>query len=335
MCKVSDCFLMETGYWIDKSRGIFKRNMFMPYDLTNALRESRGNKGIFTTAYRYDDEEQDKANLYGDFYLDFDSEDFELVRKDVIKAVSYLKVVFRLKDIDDRCNIFFSGGKGAHIVVPAEALGIEPDNKLNEIFKTIAIAINEFIDNKTLDMRIYDKKRLFRVPNSIHESSGLYKIPISYEEIRELSQEEIKELAKSPREIPVVKRELQREASNMYKLFIERTTKRVLSFKNIKSNGTLKYTPPCIERILEDGAMNGKRNNTIAILASFYKASGKDMKEAVDLISKWNNEKNSMPTPQSEVNKTIRSIYEREGLFGCSAIKTMDLCYDQDCKFKK
>lgn len=335
MCEIKECYLMETGYWIDKKRGIFKRNMFMPHDLTNALRDMRGNKGIFKTAYRYDTEEQDSAYLYGDFYLDFDSTDFELVRKDVIKAVSYLKVVFRMKDIDNRCNIFFSGGKGAHIVVPAEAFGIEPDPKLNEVFKTIAEAINEFIDNKTLDMRIYDRKRLFRVPNSIHESSGLYKIPISYEELRELSQEEIKELATKPRKVPDVKRELQREAANMYKLFIERTTKRILSFKNIKSSGTLNYTPPCIERILEDGAMNGKRNNTIAILTSFHKASGKDMKEAIDIISKWNVEKNSMPTSQSEINKTIKSIYERESLFGCSAIKSLELCYDEGCKFKK
>lgn len=335
MCDIKDCFLIETGYWVDKKKHIFKRNIIVPKLCKNMLREQRNNTGIFATAYCYDIEDQDKANLYGDFYLDFDSTDFELVRKDVIKAISYLKVVFRLPDVEKVCKIFFSGNKGAHIIVPAELLGITPSNDLNEVFKTIAEAIYEFTEHKTLDLRIYDKKRMFRMPNSKHESTGLHKVYLTVDEMKELSYDNIKEIAKFQREIPETEHVYCKEAATMFNFFRERSQKRLLEFNNVKSNGTLKYTPPCIKAILEDGAMNGKRNNTIAILASFYKASGKDLKTTIEELSEWNEERNAMPTPQAELNRTVRSMFTRENCFGCSAIKSLELCSDEKCRFRK
>lgn len=334
MCEIKDCFLIETGYWIDKKKKIFKRKEIIPAILSNIVRIKRNNKGVFTSAYTYDTEDQNNAFLYGDLYLDFDSQDFNEVKEDVIMAMSYIKVVFRIKDLNT-CQIFYSGNKGVHIIVPAKVLGIEPDKKLNEIFKIIAEAISDYTKNKTLDLRIYDNKRMFRMSNSIHEKTGLYKVYLTYDEIKNLSEDEIKNIAKAPREIPNKIQTLSYEAKKMFDMFKERATKRMLEFKNVKSNGTLKYEPPCIKAILEEGAISGKRNNTLAILASYYKASGKDLKESIELISKWNNEKNSLPISNSEMIKTVNSIYSNNNQFGCSSIKSLDLCVDEVCKFKK
>lgn len=334
MCEIKDCFLIETGYWINKKKKIFKRNEIIPKALENAVRIKRNNNGVFKTAYSYNVANQDEAYLYGDFYLDFDSQDFEEVREDAIMAISYLKIVFKI-DPTKSCSIFYSGNKGVHIIVPAIILGITPDKKLNETFKAIANAISEFTKNKTLDLRIYDNKRMFRMVNSIHESTNRYKIYLSVDELKELSHEEIMNLACSPREIPEKEIMFSNEAHKMYLTFKERAEKIISKFKNLKSNGTLKYTPPCIKEILEDGAVSGKRNNTIAILSSFYKATGKDLNETITLLKEWNKEKNSIPTSDSELIKTCRSIYLKDNQFGCTSIKSLNLCSDEKCNFRK
>ena len=335
MCEIKDCYLVEGGYWLDKSKHKFRRNMIMPdFCCTKILKDMRNNKGIFKTTYRYNIANQDEAELYGDFYLDFDSTDFELVRADALKALSYLKIVFNL-DIDSNCLIFFSGNKGAHITVPAEIIGIEPMNNLNEIYKVIAETLYDYIDNKTLDLRIYDKKRMFRIPNSIHEVTGLRKIRLTLSELRSIPYEDIKIMATEPRDIPKLNRTYNNRANNTFKTFIVKAEEKLSSFTNIRSNGTLKYEPPCIKEILQEGAIDGQRNNTVAIVASYYKATGKDMEETVKIMNEWNTEKTAKPVSNFELMRTIRSIYSSEMQFGCSAIKNLNLCSKEYCKFKK
>lgn len=337
MCEIKDCFIIETGYWINKEKNIFKRKDFLPHSLLRSVILKRNNYGVFQTTFRYDIENQDEANLYGDFYLDFDSDNFEYVRKDALKAISYLKVVFNLKVPTKQLQIFFSGNKGVHIIVPGEILGVTPRKDLNEIYKTIANAISKFTDNGTVDLKIYDNKRLFRVPNSKHEKTNLHKIPITLDELRYSSESEIRELATVPRISDVHDLEVKecKEAAKMFQTFIDRTQVRINDFKNIKSSGTLNYTPPCIIQILEDGAKDGQRNNTIAILSSFFKSNGKDLAETIGILERWNNEKNSNPTSVSELKKTARSIYNTQKNFGCSSIKSLELCTKKDCKFNK
>lgn len=335
MCSINDCFIIESGYWIDKANNRFKRKEFLPQKLIRSVILKRNNCGIFQTAYRYNIEDQDKAYLYGGLYLDFDSTEFEQARKDAIKTVSYLKIVFNLSYPDEQLRIYFSGNKGFHIIVPGEVLGVQPRNDLNEVFKTIALTIDKYIDNGTLDLQIYDKKRLFRIENSEHEKTGLYKIELTLEELRNLTEVEIKNLAKSPRSMENRDYILSIEANKMLQTFIERTSVRLNDFKNIKSDGTLKYTPPCILKILDEGAKQGQRNNTIATLASFFKSNGKDLKEAAEIIEIWNNEKLSGPVGISELKKTVRSIYCTEKSYGCSSIKAMSLCVSEKCRFKK
>lgn len=335
MCKKEDCYLVECGYWLNKEKNQFRRNFFMPdFCCIKNLKDLRNNVGIFKTAYRYNTQNYEEAYLYGDFYLDFDSTDFELVRRDAIKALSYLKIVFNI-NIDTNCLIFFSGNKGLHIIIPAELFGIEPMKNLNDIYKTIASALFEFIDNKTLDLRIYDNKRMFRIPNSIHEVTKLHKVNISYDELRNSSYENIKEIATGTRKINNISRSLNHIAKKSFEDFIIKTQERINEYKNIKSTGTLKYTPPCITEILENGALNGQRNNTIAIIASYFKATGLDLESAISKMTTWNEEKTANPVSNFELLRTTQSIYTSDKQFGCSAIKDLGLCSKEYCKFKK
>lgn len=328
-----DCYIQEIGYWIDKQNGIFKRKEFLVDSLINIVRMKRNNTAIFKTAYTYNIKDQDKAFLYGDMYFDFDDESLALTKEDVIKAIEYLEKVFFVPK--SYVNIYFSGNKGFHLLVGAEVLGVVPSKTLNLTYKAIARQIRNYTKNNTIDMRVYDKKRLFRIENSIHEKTGLYKVQISYEELLNLDSVSMTKIASSSRRYPNKEIKYIEEANKMYKFYEEEAIKENNNLQNIKSSGTMNYRPPCIEDILKNGSDSGKRNNTLAVLVSFYKATGCDLLIAVKKCHEWNESVNSNPLSKHEIERTAKSIYSSNSKgFGCLAIKDLHLCSDRKCKFK-
>jgi hypothetical protein len=329
--------LVEVGYGYElNGEHLFKRNDYIPYRTLNLFTNQRNMYSAFCTAYRYNTKDVSMAELYGDLYFDFDDIDsFEKVRADAITTLSYLKIVFGITENDVR--LYFSGNKGLHIIVPAELLGVEPNKSLNGIYKTIANAIKSFTANKTLDTKIYDNKRLFRIPNTLHEKSNLYKIPITPEELKKLSEFEIKSMAASQRKINDIKTVMKSNKANKeYLRFIDEYNRLDKEMRaNASRQGKKSYTfvPPCIEHLLKDGAGEGSRNISIACLAGFYKGYGKSLDEAIELISDWN-DKNIKPTGHNEMTKTVRSIYNSDKQYGCSTLQSISKC-DPECKIAK
>src|SRR5690606_21218972 len=125
--------------------------------------------------------------------------DYQNLKADIRKAIRYLTIILSI-DIS-QIQFYFSGNKGIHLIVDAQTIGLQPHQALNQVYKEIAKDISKFCEHDTLDTAVYDDKRMFRMTNSINKKSGLYKIPITYEEFKEKSFEEISELAKTPREI--------------------------------------------------------------------------------------------------------------------------------------
>jgi DNA primase large subunit len=236
-------------------------------------------------------------------------------------------------------KIYFSGHKGFHLIVPKEVLGIEPNKNLNGIFKTIAEQVKTFSIHKTVDLQIYDNKRLFRVPNSIHGKTMLYKIILTPDELHSLTENEIKELAKQPRSINLSNNLMFNPvAHNQYLEAIKTYEKQKKELdkkeKGYRYKKILNITPECISNILENGAEEGTRNITIACLTSFYKASGKTLEEINDLLTEWNS-KNTKPTPIREMKATIKSIFFGNKSYGCNTLQTLTNCNKSDCKLKK
>lgn len=337
MCRKEECYLIEVGYGFETKTGErgFSRGNYIPYQTVSAFIRGRRNYSVFTSAYRYSDKQVDKSDLYGDLYLDFDdSTNFENVRKDALTALSYLKIVYHIDE--SQVRIYFSGNKGVHIVVPAEIFGIEPMPLLNGVFKTIAMSIRSFTPNKTVDTQIYDNKRMFRIPNSIHEKSGLYKIPLTPQELRTTSHQDIQVLAKNQRDISfgkvigtnhIAEQQFKKAIEEFY--LLDKEAKKDRRYKS-KYN----FTPPCIQYILTNGASEGQRNMSIACLTGFYKNSGKSLNETIELITDWNS-RNTRPTGEMEMKKTIKSMFNGEKMFGCSTLKLISICDESQCKLAK
>lgn len=334
-----ECYLIEVGYSFKLPDGerSFARNEYIPYRAISNFCDSRRYYGAYRSTYRYDSYEPDTANLYGDYYLDFDSEeDFDLAREDAIKAIKYLEVVMRI--MPENIKIFFSGCKGVHLIIPAEHFAIEPNHYLNEIFKYMSQCIRNLLKNKTLDLRVYDKKRLFRIPNTIHEKTGLYKTQLTYRELTECTIEEIKKKAKFPGELwePEIvssNKEAKRIYERMVIEFLEVKEDREKKNK-IGGNRTLNFMPPCIKYLLENGAQKGQRNISISCLVVYFKNTGMSLEGVIEEIKQWNG-KNTSSVGTSELTKTVNSMYHTDKNFGCSTLESVSVCEPSLCKLYK
>jgi len=91
---------------------------------------------------------------------------------------------------------FFSGRKGFHILLSMPA-GIVATPDTPAVAKYLATAWANHVRAK-IDAGIYDASRCFRSPNSRHPKSGLFKRPLSYDELFGLTAARIVELAREP-----------------------------------------------------------------------------------------------------------------------------------------
>lgn len=331
--KLSEFIHVEGGR--NLPNGKFTRNEMLTLSEVQEYRKKHNNTGIYLSAYLYDQTDVKEANLYADFYLDFDAEDdFEKARLDAIASVRYLKQKFTYNIPENLIRIYFSGKKGIHLVVPAVVFGVEPDKHLNEYYKTIATSISEETVNGTLDLKIYDRRRLFRLANSKHADTGLHKVPLTYFELVMMSVDEIKKLAESPRAIQYDKPYEITRARMEYYTNIEKWANRFgKKFDNSKKfeSKPLTFTPACIQELIDSGPQNGQRNNTAAVLTSFWKKQGCTEQRVWDYLVRWNNES----IPEWELKNTMQSVYNNDYEYGCSTLEQLATCVGGKCPLYK
>jgi RecA-family ATPase len=135
--------------------------------------------------------------------FDIDRSDSENQQDNIKNAQADAKqLIERLRNLgvkDEFIRCYFTGKKGFNVEISSKLFGLEPSENLNEVVKSIALKIADGVD---VDAKIYDKVRLFRIPNSIHEDTGLYKIPLTVDELFSHDEIEIIDLATSRKPFP-------------------------------------------------------------------------------------------------------------------------------------
>jgi hypothetical protein len=98
----------------------------------------------------------------------------------------------------DAVEYFFSGRKGFSVQMP-EALfvGFTP---FSDLHRQLGRAAKLIMRDVPFDRSIYDKLRLWRLPNSQHERTGLFKVQLTHDEVLSLSIDQIRRLAGQPRD---------------------------------------------------------------------------------------------------------------------------------------
>lgn len=312
----------HSGNKINFRKG-FNRNNFGTKDILIAMRKERKNIGLYRSAFMYDNLDPYEANVFGDLFLDFDSEDdIDKAREDLLFVIwkLHLEVGFNLPM--EAFHIFFSGKKGFHLLIPWQYLGIQPHANLDKIFKWIAEDLYEQSMNKTIDLVIYEKRRLYRLENSIHQETGLYKIPLQYLEAAKLSVEDFKLLASKNRFIEYTQPHLIMSAKKKYedyvKEFEEFINRKQTYSSNIKRT-PIDYVPDYVQKLIDDGPVKGQRNETVAALTSFWKNQALEEDEILDNLKSWNGGELS----DRELKTTMKSILKRDLNYGLGRLKSL------------
>lgn len=334
------------GNYIINDKKCFGRKIYVPLTKKPEIRKRFNNTDVYATIFQYDKEDQNLSNIYGPMYLDLDmelnnNEEYLKLVEELKRIVTYLNLQYNIPS--NYIKFYFTGKKGFHLIIPAKVFNIEPNNKLNLYYKEIARELDKITILPVIDLKIYDKKRLFRLPNSINGKTGLYKVPISYGNIINFNYEEIKKYAscerivkfdnvqpidKAIKKLNDIKIELQNLENTIKK---NRVIPKNVNIANIKF-------PDCIKTMFNEGSSKGNRNNTTVILSSALFQKGIDCETGLKIISKWNFEKNDPCLSEDEIKKTVLSAYQQVQAgrrHGCSSIKDMGLCVGKQCKIYK
>lgn len=318
----------------------FQRFFLMQASEIDNFKAQFDNTGIFLTAYRYANKEQQGELWADELYHDFDDKDLagadgEEVWKrlvvDVRHAVSVYEVFYGISP--DLMRFYFSGKKGVSMMIPGVCLGYKPHEHLNTIFHDIIMEVSKYVPNKTLDTRIYDRIRLWRVVNSIHNSSGYYKIPITFNELKTLTLAQIQEMANQPRFMewpsprPVPK--AVKKMADIIKAFNPNRGQD-------KLDRVIKVVPPCINSLLETTVGHGSRNNTAAAIASFFRQHGLSEDETKQRMREWNAQCCTPSMDGRELASTISSVYRGNKTWGCTALRELGAkCDTKTCQLAK
>ena len=188
--------------------------LFYEYNNLDAYRKAHNNTGLYTSVWHYNTKKIDSTVRLGSLYFDLDNEDINKCYEEVKFLYNLL-----LKHIPKKSVlVYFTGKKGFHIECEAIALGINPTNELPKIFRYIASKIKEKYLIESLDFAVYDMRRMWRLPGSKHQSTGLYKNLIP-KEIFDLGIESIVEYCSSPRDNEVEDQEFSYTANEWYRQF--------------------------------------------------------------------------------------------------------------------
>ena len=328
----------------------FTRNHFMHPDQVYQFQNHYQNIDVYKTSMVYINPvwrvnrrgknviDAGRSLKWSDFYLDFDSdleteEEHRYMKEDIEVAIRYLTLIFKFPE--SYVRIYFSGRKRYHLVIDENSIGIEPNIKLNQIFKEIGEEIKGYTHNETLDVGIYDDKRLFRRPNSIHGKSYLYKIPLTVDEFRKYTLEEVRELARNPRVVDYPTTPIKSRAALVFEDVIRKWTERAKNQEEFSRKVlTITDVPPCIKEMHERDFKEtvDERNNSGTALASYYYQRNLPYGETLDILKKWGAE-NCVPALEVEDIKTIvDSVYNGGYRYGCNTFERLSgVCDRKNC----
>lgn len=264
-------------------------------------------------------EELSEIHYRGPLYFDFDSESIEEATRAVNRFLTNLtEMELDLRQIE----IYASGGKGYHIIVPERIYLPKPHSAgykyLPQTFKEMAQKL--YVD--CLDMRVYSAKRgrMFRTAN-VKRPNGKYKVPLSVQEIREMTPELYDQLTSTPRqafqlEEPVLNTTLARMFSDARKKVQDAVRKRRDSRADEKLieqfEGEL---PPSVELLAQGqnllpNAGFQKIATQIAITANALGMSLEDtLKECEDLIQNHQSDGRRYNTPKKRIRELTRMYH--------------------------
>ena len=301
--------------------------------LSNFQYEEAKNFNCFATVQRFAsltraEEEQHIAPLW----VDIDNEELAISRQEAIRVVDFLNS--EIKVPKESISIYFSGKKGFHIFVSEKVLDIKPASDLHKTAKLIAQFLVYKLDAHSIDLVVYNKKRMMRLDGSRHHETKKYKIQLTFDELHNFDENAIIELASKPREQIQVDDSFCKEASAFYSFYAQQKdllADMPTSDENTEFVFTKDRFPVCVQNLMAGGwKKEGDRNYATVNLAIFFRDAGYTELEAINYLVEWVRKFTSAKTNyeielrvQSTKN-VIRAVYSIPTYrFGCAMIRSL------------
>ncbi len=338
--------MMYTEFGGNVNGKYFVRNVYYPEDKDLANNRNKfikkcNNTDVYRCIYSYETDTKDnieEAPIMAPFYLDMDANiksdnDYIDIRDKTVRLVYILHTILQIPI--SQIQIFFSGHKGFHVLIDQNILGITKSlDKLNEIYKAWAIHLSVGYDIPNLDIRIYDRRRLFRIPNTINGKTGLFKVWIPFNTLKDSTYDFIKKYASCPKFYFNNKYATNKNAATVFlnkaKLMYKRNPSHKSTYQIPETKKELK---PCIKELLEEGAAQGSRNKMTVLLANTLIQHGYSEEDTKNIVCQWN-QRNDPPLSEYELDRTVVSAFSmiHEGkMYGCSVFREAGLC-KENCK---
>ena len=259
-------------------------------------------KDYYSSIYSYSEAHKKKVDETGSIkgitdvttntlVFDFDSTDLEKAKQDVLILGARLVDQQGVNPDDLAC--YFSGGKGFHLVVPL-LQEITPDQ-----FKMAVTRLAG--DLPTFDTVVSDPQRILRMEYTKHLKSGLYKIPLHIAEIDEMTIDQIKELAKTPREEYGHKSAPVKLSEDLF-VVKKKENKTAIETDILDLSKKPRGWQDYVYSILEGRYESGERHQALMVLAAKCRGMGYD-KEQTYYLCKSSLKKQATLKGQSEFDK--------------------------------
>lgn len=321
---------MDNHIYVDvAANGVHNRNKIHRFD--KLITWDKHLVDTYTTYFRYTDEMKTHVSetgsvkgFAGSAYspwipFDIDSENLREAHQQLLKLLMQIN---KYGVSIDQMKVYFSGSKGFHALLPASLVDVKPSEDIHMRFRRFAKRIGNGVK---LDMSIYDKVKLFRLPNTINSKSGKYKIQLRTFEITSMNAMEIKEKASE-----------QREEWKVPEIGINDTLKSIYDSEEVQkpivhsTSDTVK-AKICLHRMMQ-GIGQGERDNAAVRIVDHLKKQGLTEDMVWSAINVWNN-KNQPPLTEMELQTTFQQGM-KEYNFGCNDFLLEKYC-DKKCIFYK
>lgn len=297
-----------TSSW-RKGEGItFQKWRWTTADKIQDLRASQQQgHDVFRGVWLYAEPEPDSEKI-GDLHLDFDSAEPEESRRDAIAVLGILEQHY---DINPRCcEILFSGKKGIAVVLPFECFLSEPLPEPHKQYKAVVKYLG--LSALTLDLSPCKSRAMWRISNSVHTGSGLHRIQLTYDQLRDLTIEQIKTIATKPRQVKREPPEFSETlASIMKKLAAHEEKFEVVRESGAKDRDYSGLRPEQkIPKKYRKVHGEGERHNAYVSLLSTLKKAGVEKTEASEILFAFNQEYCSPSKTEAEVQIPLDYVYD-------------------------
>lgn len=264
--------------YVRVTRTINNKGKLVPLELVSTTIKDDG-LDYYQSTYYYNEEHfkqfQETKSVEGikdvktdKLWFDFDSKDnLELARKDTVELVNRLK---QLNITPEKLEIYFSGNKGFNVILNLSR-EITPQQVKHLVINKFGKGLN------TLDVQIYNPSRILRIPRTKHQESGLYKIPLTFNQLENWTLDQIKENAAKNQVLGMFTPERVELSDDMFELEevkreIKETTTDSFNLRNRpKGWKTSKWA------LVQGEMQRGERDTGCLIILATCKSLGYDM----------------------------------------------------------